>query len=181
MATRVANGKAPAKPFHRAATLDDLYARQPRQEEVPVHLDEAAFRAYEEAARAVTTDPGDDAKAAFDKAKAEMEATTVWVTFRELPRPEYDALLTNHQPTTEQDKDHRERFGVPAPYNMESFPPALIAACALEPQMTEEQAVELYARWPFAELRRLWETALLVNAKARNVTSLGKGWSGTTI
>ena len=179
MPTRVANGKAPAKPLHRVATLDDLLSRQPRREEVPIHLDEAAFRTYEEAARSLALTENDATREAFDAAREALTATTVWVTLQELPRPVYDALIVSHQASEDKDKEHRERFGVPAPYDTDTFPPALVAASAVEPQMTEEQVTDLWSKWAFSELNRLWTAALKVNSVPRNVTGFLGGSNGT--
>lgn len=173
-----ANGRVTPKQ-HRPATLDDLYGREKRREPVPVHLSESAFRSYEEAAQALAVSEDDETKAAHEAAAKALDDSTVWVTFEELPRPDYDALVTSHPATDEQDKDHRERFGYPAPYHMEEFPIALVAASAVEPTMSEDEVRRLWQTWPFTELNRLWSAALAVNSQPRQVTSLGKGWSGT--
>lgn len=49
----------------------------------------------------------------------------------------YDKLVAAHPPTNKQ----RERGDV---YDIDTFGPALIAACSLEPRLTVEEASELY-------------------------------------
>lgn len=179
MPRTIANGKPATKSFVRPATLDDLLAREPRREVVPIHLKEAEFRAYEEAAKAVALTDTPETRKALEDAEAALAATTVTVTLQEIPRPDYDALISAHPATEEQDKLHRERVGIPAPYDTDNFPLALVAASAVEPAMSEEQVRSVWEAWPFHELSRLWQAALKVNSQSRNVAGFLAGSNGT--
>lgn len=89
---------------------------------------------------------------------------------------EYDDLLAAHPPTAKQKKEDSA-----TPYNPETFPPALIAACASEPAMTVEQATEIWEseHWSRGELTTLFFGCMEVNAKGLDVP-FNESDSGTT-
>ena len=64
---------------------------------------------------------------------------------------EYDALIESHQPTAAQKKKNNV-------YNTETFAPALIAACVIEPNLSLEEAKELYhsSTWASGEIGGLF-------------------------
>jgi len=98
------------------------------------------------------------------------------VKVRAIGSKEYDELLAGHPPTGKQKKDDPN-----TPYNHETFPPALIAACAAEPTMTIEQATELWEsdHWSRGELSTLFFGCIEVNAKGLDVP-FSENDSGTT-
>lgn len=65
---------------------------------------------------------------------------TVDVHIRALPRRQYRQLLEAHPPA-----------GDNADWNPDTFPPALIAASAVDPTFTVEQATQLWDEWEAAE------------------------------
>jgi hypothetical protein len=85
---------------------------------------------------------------------------------RAIGSSEYDALLAEYPPTAKQKKDDPN-----TPYNPETFPPALIAACAAEPTMTVEQAEEIWKseHWSRGELTTLFFGCMEVNARGLDV------------
>lgn len=73
--------------------------------------------------------------------------------FRGLPSRQYSDLVVAHAPR----KGHDEVW------NIETFPPALIAACAVEPPMTVQRADELLNTLNVGQANILFEAALAVN------------------
>lgn len=68
----------------------------------------------------------------------QMAESTLTVTLRALPRAEYSALVLAHP-------ERRDEAGDPFPvdrdngFNVETFYPALIRACVVDPELTETQ------------------------------------------
>ena len=101
----------------------------------------------------------DDAKAAFDEAVEAAADATVRFVARAMPRPEYDALtaLPEMRPTDTQQaawKAKCEAEGIkyaPLSWNPETFPPALMSQCMVEPELTLEQAARIWAEWSDAQ------------------------------
>lgn len=116
------------------------------------------------------------ADAAADAAEKALEPSVVWFEFRSIGRKAYDDLVKQHPPGEAENKEHLEQYKVPAPYNAESFAPALIAASLVEPALTVEQVQELFEdeAWNGAEIIQLWQAAQEVNS-TRRVVELGKG------
>ncbi len=147
-----------------------------------------ALAAYE-VARIVAADNPDqassqdalrDAEAALEDAEAAAAEVVVAFRFRGLGANDWDALVDEHPATAEQKAEAR-RDGTPAPvWNKDTFGPALVAACCIEPEMTYEDAQQLWKseEWNFAELRDLFNAAY--NAcRGRRVPQLGKGTGRT--
>lgn len=114
------------------------------------------------------------ATSALATAKAELEAVTISLTFRALPRPVWKALLEAHGPTEEQAELGME-------YDVDTFPSALVAACHVERDehgvevdgMSVEDAQTLLDEWSEQDARLLFTAALTVNQTLRG--DLGKG------
>lgn len=92
--------------------------------------------------------------------------------FRSMGREAFEDLVSAHKPTRKQKDDYRQELiarGVPAneelPYDPDTFPPALIAACLASPKLTEDEAKELWddPAWSQAELSLLLQAAQAVN------------------
>jgi hypothetical protein len=75
--------------------------------------------------------------------------------FRSIGSKEYDALVTRFPPTPSQKKEG-------ATYNLDNFGPALLAAVCVDPQMSEEEAKELWQseEWNRGELYNLFREAV---------------------
>jgi len=114
------------------------------------------------------------ADAALSGAQDALEAVTLTLTFRALPRPVWEQLLREHAPTEAQADQGME-------YNVETFPAALVFACHVERDeagevvdgMSVADAQELLDTWADAEAKALFTAALLINQTLR--ADLGKG------
>lgn len=89
-------------------------------------------------------------------------------TFEALPASEFSELLKAHPV-----QSGTERF------NVETFPPALIARCAIDPQMTLDQAGRLLAKVSYAQRDQLFEAAWAVNVKAVDIPFDGSVYAET--
>lgn len=122
-----------------------------------------------------------DAEHELKRAQADAAKVTVTFTFRGIGRRAYDNLLTKHQP----DKEQRERFkreGQPGlNYDVEKFPPALVAASLVDPELTADEVQELWDSedWNDAELQALFMGARGAN-EARRLVDLGKDSTTTS-
>jgi hypothetical protein len=109
----------------------------------------------------------------------EQEASTVTFVLQSVSRRVWADLLAAHPPRP-QDKglDH----------NADTFPPAVVAACAKEPHVGEDEANQLADVLPVAEWTKLWLGAVGLNVtqtphpKLKAATELARanGGSSTT-
>lgn len=140
----------PATPLP-PATLDELRKKKkPRSEAVTVTLDQ------------------------------ESSPTTVVMRFQAIGSKRWETLLADHPPTDAQQREHlaeQEKVGIPLQarrrlqWNVDTFPPALIAACIVEPKLTVAQAEELWESeaWNAGELDAIFSAAVRVNTTASSV------------
>ncbi|MGW1801585.1 hypothetical protein ACWCQN_38120 [Streptomyces sp. NPDC001984] len=114
------------------------------------------------------------ADAALTDAQDALDAATIRLTFRALPRPVWAQLLLDHAPTEAQADQGME-------YNVDTFPAALVSACHVERDeageavegMSVADAQELLDSWGDADAKALFTAALLVNQTLH--VDLGKG------
>lgn len=180
----------------RPPTFDHLKSKKkPVTRSVPVPMDPELAEAHAEAAaeverlkmrldalpehsplRGEVAEHLVQAEKAEGDAKKKLEPSVVWFKFRSIGSRAYDDLVKDHPPTEEENKEHLDKFKVPAPYDAKKFAPALISASLLEPQLTVDQVEELMAddAWNGAEIIQLWQAANEVNT-TRRVVELGKG------
>lgn len=110
-------------------------------------------------------------KAAQDRADEAREAvreSAVEVVMRSIGRARWDELMQAHPPTEAQKEKTKRESGDPnafLEFNLDTFPPVAIAASCVQPEMTAEQATELWnsETWNEAECARLLQMALTVN------------------
>lgn len=88
----------------------------------------------------------------------EVEGGPVDLRLRALPRREYRALLESH-PAVKEGAD----------WNADTFPPALLAACLVQPEFTLEQATEIWDEWETEEASRLFLAAYYLNEDAKRL------------
>lgn len=114
----------------------------------------------------------DAARAKFEEAERAVVEATSHIVFHSLGRPAYDALLSEHPPTKEQ----KEALGLDLDHNPQTFPLALIAACAAEPRLTVEQIEELHEGNVLngADVQAMFNTCVLL-CTTRRTASVGKG------
>lgn len=126
----------------------------------------------------VTVDPG-------------PPAVNVTLTFQALPRDEWRALIEAYPATDEQQNEAvqaQARQGI-APskiqrlrWNADTFPPAAIAACCIEPaglSLSDAEAIWSSPDYNDDELQRIFSAVLAANESADGSVMWGKG-SGTT-
>ena len=75
--------------------------------------------------------------------------------FRSIPRPDYRRLLDEHPPVDEADN-----------WNEDTFPPALIAACAVEPPFTLDEATELWNTWDAGDAGQVFMAVWALNERS---------------
>lgn len=86
----------------------------------------------------------------------DVGGATVEVRLRAISGNDYDDLVVAH-PRPE-DATHIW------PFDVDTFAPALIAACMVEPELTLEQAAQIWAEWENDARQQLWDAALEVNS-----------------
>ena len=88
----------------------------------------------------------------------------VELTFRSIGSAAYDRLVSKFPPTREQKAEGLN-------YNMDKFAPALISACAADPEMSEDEAKEIWESdaWNRGELMTLFMTAVEVNTRGLDI------------
>lgn len=77
--------------------------------------------------------------------------------YKAISSADYDRLLNDHPPTAAQRRDNNA-------YNIDTFAPALISACCVEPRLSYDQAREIYTSdaWSAGELGGLFLEALRI-------------------
>ena len=88
--------------------------------------------------------------------EAEIEAATRTFRLRAMSSRRWRSLLAAHPPTKQQKADG-------ADFNPETFPVAALAACAVVPEMTLEQAEKIADALPLGDFQKLWSAVLTVN------------------
>lgn len=92
----------------------------------------------------------------IEELQEEIRASEFEFEFEAMPKRRYEALLDQHPPTDE----HR---AIGLGYNADTFPTALIAACAVNPKLTLADVEELERRVTDKQFGKLWATAAAVN------------------
>lgn len=185
MSTRPAQAKHPspsASPAEGAwsAKMDRLRSRRKVQNRLRVCDDNDLRQRFDEAEQAARrarfvaeANPGDelaerqaaDADAARDEAGTALDAASEFLTFRALPRPVLEDLISEHPPTEKQTDEG-------AIFNADTFPAALVSAASVD-GMSGEEAEELLTGWSAPDANALWEAAWQVQQESR--VELGKG------
>lgn len=94
----------------------------------------------------------------------------VELTYRAIGAVEYDKLVAKHPPTSDQRVEG-------ASFNIDTFGPALIAKCSIEPEMTEKDALEIWNSpdWSRGDLMVLFSHAVELNNRGINIPFSGQG------
>lgn len=179
MATRK---PSPPVPLKRPATLDHLRKKEPREGTLAVVISDSAAEHYEECRRAAFHATGDDLVAAHEALKAaedELAEATVHITVRAIGRRAYENLARSHPPTEAQIAEVKKAAPDATPqWNTDTFPPALVAACMIEPTISIAEATELLDNWNIEESTRLFMACETVCQQGRSA-DLGKGYGRT--
>lgn len=99
-----------------------------------------------------------DAAARLEEIEQLVSESQVTFVFEALSARAWQDLVRRHPPRRDAAEDRE--IGA----NADTFPDAAIAACAVEPVLTEDQAVRLADALPLGEWRKLWQAVLTVNA-----------------
>lgn len=102
------------------------------------------------------------------------EEMSLTLLFKSISPRYYDSLVSQHQPTKEQAKEG-------ATWNLETFPPALIAACSADPIISDEVAASLWDSedWSRGELMDLFYAVAKLNNDGLDIPFTENG-SATT-
>jgi len=94
----------------------------------------------------------------------QSKATLVEFRFQSIGREKYDNLVESCKPTADQKKQGM-------PYDPLRFAPALIASACIEPEMTLEQATEIFdsPKWNNAQVMRLFHAAQEANDETGDI------------
>jgi len=98
-----------------------------------------------------------------------MDAATLWFTFRSLGRTPFRDLLLAHPA---RDEDHEavsvQSEGSKAPYNMDTFPRALVQASCVDPVLSGDDIEDIFEgdAWNDVEVNALVVHAQLAQAQA---------------
>lgn len=100
----------------------------------------------------------------------QVNGQEVAITFTAISSHDLDKLQSKYPPTSEQ----RVRG---LQFNPETFAPALVAACAKDPEMTLEDAKEIWTSdaWSTGELNFLFDTCSQLCMEGLDVPFSGKG------
>jgi len=118
------------------------------------------------------------AQAAYDQAEEAVRSAALVLRLRALPRRgegSYAVLKAEHPPTAEDNARIQETAGDPkakAAWHSDSFYPALVAACLVQPQITLDQAEEMARTWNDPEWNSLRDAALEVNTEKTDTGGL---------
>ena len=98
------------------------------------------------------------------------DGETAELVFEALGRREYDSLVELHPR-----RDDKAGWA----FDLDSFAPALISACSVEPKLTVEQAESLFNEWETALSRELFLSVLEINTSRPSVPKGSTGSGGT--
>lgn len=160
-------------------TFDHLRSmKKPRRKTITLYASDEALELVERRQNELkeVTSPEDRAKAQknLETAERALKDSEITLVFQSIGRKRYEDLITEHPPTDKQNEESKAETGSDAPYNVDTFPAALISASAVEPELTLEQAQELWDTWNQGEVLEIFYAALEVNTARRS--GLGKGF-----
>ena len=116
----------------------------------------------------MSNDPADHRRvkelaAQLAEVRQQIEDDEIEFVFQAMPRNRYSDLLEEHPPSDE-DKEAGLAF------NADTFPPALIAECLIEPEGVDvQEATRIWAEWSDAECEMLLANAIAVNRSLKDI------------
>jgi hypothetical protein len=131
---------------------------------------QAARNEQSEASKKSTLDRLKSKKPRRQTITLEVDGEELEMTFQAISYKELDALQAKHQPTQSQRVEG-------AIYNRNTFPPALIAACSVDPEISERDARDIWESedWSSGELNTLFNAVSDLCMKGLNVPFTGTG------
>lgn len=157
-------------PKNERPTIDDIIARKkPRTRSLWVCIDGDLVSEIERLEAEVSREERVDQRehrrpvapqirAKLDKLRERRDEAAVEFTFSAIPKREYRRLIDEHP-----DPDGKLRW------HEDTFAPALIAACAVEPAIPLDRAETICDEWGESEYTQLFHAALMVNAEESQV------------
>lgn len=164
-----------------------IYTDSEKLEEYEKSLEEynklnGAFLAHPEV-EALKTER-DEAERRLEVAKTDLETCTLKFVMRSIGRRRFEEIMSAHPAKPEQIEKARAKMKAAGKddeegelaFDPDEFPPHLLAACMAEPELTIEEAQELWDsdEWNEPETTALFMAAMAVNHDSRQV-DLGKG------
>ncbi len=104
-------------------------------------------------------DPRRPLREALKALRDEMQAATVKFTFKTIGDKAASDLLSKHP--SPKDEEGNEKYA----WNPQTYPAALVAACAVDPSMSEAEAGELFDQLNLAQRNDLFGAALRANQR----------------
>lgn len=94
----------------------------------------------------------------------EGQKQEVSLKFQAIGMREYDKLVSKHPPNAEQRVDG-------SPFNIDSFAPALIAACSVDPEISLKDATEIWNSpdWSRGDVMVLFRNAVDLNNRGLDI------------
>ncbi len=139
--------------------------KKPNEVSVEILVDVELNRILEELTRRHDREARQDAKLnrdpkapaiakEIDELQEKVADATVTFRFRDPGRRAFDALMEACPPTPEEKKEHN------FDWHPHTFVPGLLALCAVEPELSEADALEIYDNWGRGDVEALFSAAL---------------------
>lgn len=107
------------------------------------------------------------------KLREQVRDATVTIAIQAIGGANYDYLVEQHPASADQVEKAKAKNESPPNYNLETFAPALIAASVVEPELSLEDAKQLWQDWNTGERLTLFMACVDVNSRAQRVADLG--------
>jgi hypothetical protein len=101
----------------------------------------------------------------LEQVEQELEDSIVTLTFEDIGRARFEALIESHPPTDDQIKRHGDSLS----WNPETIAPVLIAACSADPEISLEEAEQICEEWSTGDVQLLFNAALQVCLETASV------------
>ena len=126
----------------------------------------------------------DDLKTRLDELEQQADSETVEFVFQAISKADLDALKHRFPPSEDTWDRYKTRLAAnpllsPPEFDPEPFSAALIAATAVEPSMTEDEANQLLERLSDGDFARLFEAAWTVSMQGSDRPLSRTSISGT--
>ena len=95
----------------------------------------------------------------------DVDGDELCIEFEAMSRKEFDQLVETHPPTSKQKRDGMN-------WNVDTFYPALICACAISPTFTAKEVSQLInsESWSYGELSSLFAKVINLNTDGINAS-----------
>lgn len=111
----------------------------------------------------------------IEELKDQAADSEITFTFRDIGRKRFDGMIEEHPPTPAQIKAAKERNQSIPEFNPDTFAPALMAATAVSPSMTLQEATNIYNEWGQGDNQALFLTAVAACTERASIPFTGTG------